>query len=381
MTVFRAYLKVLNKCKVPIIMYTAFLVFFGGFNLQNDNSSISFTASKPDIAVVNRDENGGLTGNLIKYLSNHANVKDSNEFANLDDALFYRDVNYILYVPENFSSDYLSGLNPKIEVKSTGDYQASLAEMLIQKYLKVADSYRTVFEEEDVLLENIDEILSKEVEIEMTSSLDTGALEKASFYYNFLNYCLLAGLIYVICLVMSSFKSVGVAKRTIVSSTNYKLLNRQLLLSNSLFAFVLWLIYVILSIILVGDIMFTSHGLLLILNSFVFSFCCLSIALLLGNLVTNKEAVNGIVNVIALGSSFLCGAFVPMSFLPKGVLTIAHALPSYWFISSNEMIKELETIDLPSLKPFITNIAVLACFSLAFIIITNVVSRHKRKLD
>lgn len=381
MTVFRAYLKVLNKCKVPIIMYTAFLVFFGGFNLQNDNSSISFTASKPDIAVVSNDENGGLTGNLIAYMSNHANVKDSSEFANLDDALFYRDVNYILYVPENFSSDYLSGLNPKIEVKSTGDYQASLAEMLIQKYLKVADSYRTVFEEEDVLLENIDEILSKEVEIEMTSSLDTGALEKASFYYNFLNYCLLAGLIYVICLVMSSFKSVGVAKRTIVSSTNYKLLNRQLLLSNSLFAFVLWLIYVILSIILVGDIMFTSHGLLLILNSFVFSFCCLSIALLLGNLVTNKEAVNGIVNVIALGSSFLCGAFVPMSFLPKGVLTIAHALPSYWFISSNEMIKELETIDLQSLKPFITNIVVVACFSLAFIIITNVVSRHKRKLD
>ena len=70
---------------------------------------------------------------------------------------------------------------------------------------------------------------------------------------------------------------------------NYKKHNFELLVSNSLFAIVLWIFYVILSFILVGDIMFTTHGLIYILNSFIFTICAVTIAFLIGNLVTNKN--------------------------------------------------------------------------------------------
>lgn len=381
MTVFKAYLKILNKYKFTIILYTALLIFFGGFNIENSDANLNFAAEKPDVLIVNKDEDVGLTANLIDYLETRTKVKNIKiDEESIDDALFYRDINYCIYIPKDFGLSFLNGENPKIEVKSTGDYQASLAEMLLNKYLTILNTYRTLFDEEDKILKKVDEVLDKEVEVELTTTLDTTSLEKACTFYNFTNYCILAGLIYIICLIMSSFKNPGVFKRTVISSTNYKTLNRHLLLSNGLFALFLWAIYVILSIILVGDIMFEVNGLLLMANSFVFTFCSLTIALLLGNIISNKEAVSGIVNVIALGSSFLCGSFVPMSFLPKSVLSIAHILPSYWFISSNEMIKSLEKFDINSLTPFLTNIVVLLSFSFVFILLTNLISRKKRKL-
>ncbi len=382
MTVFRTFLKVLNKCKTPIIMYTVFLIFFGGFNIQTSDNSTNFTASKPDILIINKDCEKGITKNLIHYIEKNSNIIDiENKEEKINDALFYRDVNYIIYIPDHFREDFLNHKNPKIEVKSTGDYQASLAEMMLERYMKIANTYNKNLSSEKKIIKNIDDTLSKQAKVEITSKLDTDHLEKATFYYNFTNYCLLAGCIYVICLILSSFKNEHIQKRTIISSMNYKEYNRKLLLSNSLFSIVLWLFYVLLSFILLGNIMFTLHGLIYIINSFVFTLCALTLAFLLGNLVSNKNAINGIVNVIALGSSFLCGAFVPMEYLPNSVLTIAHILPSYWFIKTNELLKTIESFNLETIKPIILNMAVIVIFTIIFVVITNIISSKKRKIN
>ena len=210
--------------------------------------------------------------------------------------------------------------------------------------------------------------------------LDTAQLSKAAFYYNFANYSILAGCVYVICLILSSFKEEKIAKRTVISSMNYKAHNRKLLLSNSLFAIVLWGIYVVLSFILIGNIMFTMHGLVYIINSFVFTICAVTIAFLIGNLVTNKNAINGIINVIALGSSFLCGAFVPMEWLPDSVLNIAHILPSYYYIKNNELLKGIEEISIETMNEIIINMGIVLLFAIGFTIITNIVSKKKRRI-
>lgn len=381
MTVFKTFLKILNKCKIPIIMYTAFLIFFGGFNMQTSENSTNFITEKPNILIINKDENTGITKDLITYLKNNSNVvKIKNNEQAINDALFYRDVNYIIYIPKNFRNNFLSGKDPEIKIKSSKDYQASYAEMLLSRYLKVAKIYRNTINDETNLVKKINNALASNVKIKMTSKADTNALSKANFYYNFLNYSLLAGCVYVICLILSSFKEENINKRITISSMNYKKHNRLLLLSNSLFAIVLWLIYVILSIILIGDIMFTKWGLIYILNSFIFTLCSLSIAFLIGTIVKNKNIVNGIVNVIALGSSFLCGAFVPIEYLPTEVLTIAHILPSYWYIQNNELLKTLETITFTSLKSIFINMIIILIFTLLFIIIANIFAKKNRKL-
>lgn len=381
MTVFKTFLKILNKNKFIIILYTMFLIFFGGFNMQTSENNTNFVASKPDIMIVNYDEEKGITKDLIKYMEENSNVVDlkNNEDA-INDALFYRDVNYVIYIPKNYNKDFMDGKNPEIEIKSTGDYQSSFAEMLLSRYIKVANIYQKSINSEEELISKINETLSKKSEVEITSKLDTNILSKATFYYNFANYSIMACLIYVICLILASFKDIKIQKRTIISSTNYKTLNRQLLLSNSLFSIILWMIYVVLSFILVGDIMFSIHGIFYLINSFVFTICATTIALFIGNIVSNKNAISGIVNVISLGSSFLCGAFVPMEWLPDGVIKIAHILPSYYYISSNEILKTLEIINFDTIKPILLDIIIILSFSIVFIILTNIVSKRKQKI-
>ena len=381
MTVFKTFLKILNRNKFIIILYTVFLIGFGGFNLQASDNSTNFVASKPNIMIVNYDEEKGITKDLIKYITDNSNIIElnNNEEA-INDGLFYRDVNYVIYIPENYGKDFMDGKNPEINIKSTGDYQSSFAEMLLSRYIKVANIYQKSMKNEDELISKINETLSKQSEVEITSKLDTDSLAKATFYYNFASYSILACLVYVICLILSSFKDIKIQKRTIISSTNYRKLNRQLLLSNSLFSIILWGVYVALSFVLIGDVMFSNQGIIYLINSFIFTMCATTIALFIGNLVSNKNAINGIVNVIALGSSFLCGAFVPMEWLPDGVLKIAHILPSYYYISSNESLKTLEVFNLETMQPIITNMIVILGFSILFIILTNIVSKRKQKI-
>jgi len=381
MTVFKTFLKILNKNKFIIILYTVFLIGFGGFNMQTSDNSTNFVASKPDIMIVNYDEEKGITKDLIKYITDNSNIIElnNNEEA-INDGLFYRDVNYVIYIPENYSKDFMDGKNPEINIKSTGDYQSSFAEMLLSRYIKVANIYQKSIKNEDELTSKINETLSKQSEVEITSKLDTDSLAKATFYYNFASYSILACLVYVICLILSSFKDIKIQKRTIISSTNYRKLNRQLLLSNSLFSIILWGVYVALSFVLIGNIMFSNQGIIYLVNSFVFTICATTLALFIGNLVSNKNTINGIVNVIALGSSFLCGAFVPMEWLPDGVLKIAHILPSYYYISSNESLKTLEIFNLETMQPIITNMIAILGFSIIFIILTNIVSKRKQKI-
>ena len=108
MIVFKTFLKVLNKCKMTIILYTVMLIVFGVLNMQTSDSSTNFVASKPDVLIINNDKDEGITKDLIKYITDNSNIielDDSDEAR--EDALFYRDVNYIIYIPKDFRDDFL----------------------------------------------------------------------------------------------------------------------------------------------------------------------------------------------------------------------------------------------------------------------------------
>ena len=378
MTIFKAFLKILNKNKFIVILYTIILIVFGGLNMQTQESNINFQAVKPNIMIINNDEEKEITKDLIEYLKENANLKEIKK-EQINDALFYREINYIINIPKNFNEDFKNKKNPEITIKSTGDYQASYAEMILERYMEVANTYNQ--NDEKDIINKIHETLEKQTTVEITSKLDTSNLERAAFYYDFESYSILACLIYVICLVLSVFSNEKIRKKNIISSTNYKKINRTLLLSNCLYSLVVWLFYLIMSIILIGDVMLTKHGIIFMINSLLFTICATTLAFLVGTILTKKEAINGIVNVIALGSSFLCGAFVPVEYLPDAVLKIAHALPTYWYIQNNEITKTLEKININTLKPVFINWIVIVLFIIVFIILTNIISKRKQKLD
>lgn len=381
MTVFKTTLKIAKKYKFTILLYAMILVVFTGFNLTTSDNSTNFIETKADVLIINNDDSL-LSLDLVNYFDKNANIIDvKNNKQAINDALFYRAVNYIIYIPENFGKQFIDGLDPKIEIKATGDYLASYANMQLERYMKVAKIYLNNVDSEQELIDKINSTIKTETDIEVTSKLDTSSLNKVNFYYNFLNYSILAACVYVICLILTSFKEEKVCKRTIISSSNYKTVNRQLLISTFVISSILWLFFVLLSFVLLGSIMVTSNGLLYILNSFVFNICSITIAFLIGNIIGNKNAINGIINVVAIGSSFLCGTFVPLEFLPNQVLTIAHILPSYWFIRNNEIIKSLEEINLESMSPILVNMGVIILFAILFVTITNIITKKKQRIN
>ena len=90
--------------------------------------------------------------------------------------------------------------------------------------------------------------------------------------------------------------------------------------------------------------------------------------------------MNGIINVIALGSSFLCGAFVPMEYMPDFVLRIAHLLPSYWFIHANNLIKGIKTFDSAVYRELLIHMGVVLAFALLFVVLAYLIGRKRRKI-
>lgn len=348
--------------------------------MQANNKAMTFTNTKPNILIVNNDKDGVLTKNLVDYLNKNTNIvkiKDSEEAR--DDALFYRDVSYIIYIPTSYSKNVLNGINSTLDIKSTNDYNASLAEMILKKYIEVENVYASIYRDEAKIINAINKNLETNSNVEITSKLNTTTMEKTARFYNFASYCIMAVTIYIVCLVLSSFHNEMINKRIVVSSMNYKKHNRLILGASFAYALIVWILYIVLGIILLGDVMFNIRGLIYVLNTLIFTFVALTLALLISTITNNKNAISGIVNVVALAQAFLCGAFIPTQWLPNSVLTIAHVLPAYWYINTNDILKELETISSTTLKPVIINSIILILFSLIFIILNNIISKKKRQ--
>lgn len=381
MTVFNTFWKVINKYKGTIILFTVMLIAFGGINTTTSNNSLDFTNDKPDILIINNDQNKGLTKNLISYLKENTNVKDIKDEEEIDDALFYRQVNYIIYIPSNYRNDILSGINPKINIKTTGDYDSSLAEIILKRYLKTQEVYSKTTSNEQELIEKINTNLKTKSEVSITSTVNTDKTSKISRYYNFASYSIMYTIIFIICMVLASFNEKTIKKRTIISSMNYKTHNKLILKASFLYSIIVWLLFMILGMILFPDTVISLRGLIYTINAFIFTFASLTLALLISSLSSNKNAITGIANVVCLGSAFLCGAFIPTTWLPETVIKISRIFPTYWYVNSNDLLSSLEKINLNTIEPIIINMLVVLLFSLIFIVLTNIISKKKQIVE
>ena len=380
MTVFKTFFRIVNKLKPTIILYTALLIIFGAVNMKTSDNNINFVNSKPDILIINQDVNKGLTKNLIDYMKKNSNiVKVGNNEEKINDSLFYREVSYVIYIPKDYRKNVLLGKNPKLDIKKTDEYDAHLSEMMLKRYIKLQNIYNKEAGSEDELITLINDNINDDVNIKITSKVDTSKTYNIAYYFNFASYSILAIIIYIVCLVLCSFKEESISKRINISSINYKSHNNKILLASIVFSSIVWLLFVIIGVTIVGDIMFSIRGLISIINSFIFTFCALTLSILISSITNNKNAISGIVNVIALGSAFLCGAFVPAEYLPSSVLNFAHILPSYYYINSNDLLKNIDVINISSMQPIIINMIIIIIFSILFIILNNIVTRKKRK--
>lgn len=375
MTVFKTFLKIVNKYKGTIILYTMMLLVFGVTNL-NTKDTTSFIETKPDVVIIDED-NSKLSNNLVNYMKKNTDLRSIKE-SDIDDALFFRDVVYIIYIPKNYQEKRLNQEDITLKIKSTNTYEGALSEEILKRYLESEKVYTKNYNNINTIIAKINNSLQSEVNVKTVSKIDTKEQSRISRYFNFASYSIMAVVIYIICLVLTSFKEKNVNKRIIISSTNYQEHNELLLYSSFVYVFLIWLLYSILGVIIFKSEILNLKGIIYLGNTLIFSFVALTIALFISSVINNKNAISGIVNVFALGQAFLCGAFIPTEYLPATVLKIAHILPSYYYINSNDILSKMEVVNLINLKPIIFNSIILLGISILFIILNNIVSRKKQ---
>jgi len=155
-------------------------------------------------------------------------------------------------------------------------------------------------------------------------------------------------------------------------------MNFQMILGNLSFAILTWLVLISASFIMYGSFMFTTTGLLLLLNSFVFTLAALSISYLIANLVKSRGAMSAVANVFALGTSFISGVFVPQEWLGDNVLTIASFTPTYWYIKANNEIAATVSFNANNLPSIFTSMVLVLAFGVAILGVTLVLIKQRR---
>ena len=89
------------------------------------------------------------------------------------------------------------------------------------------------------------------------------------------------------------------------------------------------------------------------------------------------NALNFVANIVALGSSFLCGIFVPLWLMGDFVKNIAQFLPAYWYTVNNNMISGF-TGEAIKIDTYWKNMGIQGLFVLAILAIFFVCSTKRK---
>ncbi len=384
MQVYRACFKVIKQSWPAISIYvgvfliiTLMLTYFG-----NETTSPGFSKAKINIAFINQDQDSGIAVGLGNYLNENANIiniPDNQE--SLQDALFFREVEYIVRIPSGFSQSFLSGQNDiKIEKTSVQESQSSVyLDFLINRYLNIVNLYteNTSSISDSELLSLVKSDLDQQASVQLKSY---GQMpdNKTAAYYTYLAYAMIAVIFLGTTSIMLVFNDADIKRRNLGSPMKSFNMNMQLFLGNLTFAAAVWLIMLVLSFAISGRAAFDLNSVLLYVNALCFTVVCLSLSFLTANLITSRDAQQAIANVLSLGLCFLGGVFVSQQLLGKTVNFIASFTPTYWYVKAVNDIEQLLVIKQANITPIINSMLIQLGFAAALLTVALAISKQKR---
>ncbi|MCP1101287.1 ABC-2 type transport system permease protein [Aequitasia blattaphilus] len=379
MTVFKGFL-LLAKRNIGIgIMYLGIFLSIaiaiervGGAKAQT-----SFEETSLKIGVVDEDHSE-LSQGLKEYLSTkHTVTSYPMDKSLLQDKLFYRDISYIIYIPENFEEKVIQNGDSLSVTKLPDSTSAIYGDQEIDAFL---NGIRTLKTSGFSTSEAVDEMLdSTKIETSITlvdSNGNGGTIAPHSFYYQYMPYIMLAICCFIFGTIYLEYRNLDLKRRLLCSSISSRKQNMELLLGTLAVGFLLFLIITGLALILYGRNMTNDSNIWhYIANSFLLLVMSLSLAFLVGNLIDRENLLNPITNILSLGMAFLCGVFVPMEFLGSGVLTVAKFLPVYWYEIANDILAHNTILSASQMATLIKCYGIQLLFAAAFFSVSIVVSR------
>lgn len=381
MQVFKCFFKIVRSKKLSMSIYSgiffALTILFSSFG---KNSDTGFQTTKINVGIVDHDKST-VSKALKTFLSNEQNVKDiKDEKKTMQNELFYRNVEYILILPKGFGESLLSeNKKAQIEnVKVPGSTSGYMIDQQVNKFTKMVRSYLASGFSEQQAVERAENTLRSSAKVDLMGSKKAGEQSNTAYYFQYLAYIFIVLITVAVSPVFMVFYKKDIRRRNQCSAATERSRNLQLALGTLTASVGCWLVFMLLAMAMYRNEIFQSNLLLFMLNSVMFIGVSAGISFLAGLLVTNDDALQGVINVVSLGSAFLGGVFVPLEFMSKQVLTVSRFLPTYWYIRSNKLIDQLDVLDMSHIWPAMQGILIQAGFALALFAAAMLVSKQKR---
>ncbi len=343
----------------------------------------AFSQSKIPMTIISEEDSPLIQG-LKEHLSHVAEFVDiDDETEAIQDALYFREVIYILRIPSGFTQNFMQGnfqtMEKTVIEDATNVYYIDLA---IEQYLNTARLYVGVEDiDESLLVNKVLEDLSEEIEVKVTTQISNQSTRNFTIqYFNYLAYGLFSILILGVAFTMFILHDTDIKNRNASSPIPIGRIVREHILANIVFAFVVYAFF-LLALFVLGVREFSVMMLLFMLNAFVFTLCALGISFVIGSLVKSKAAIHAVANVIALGLSFLSGVFVPQFLLSDSLLKVASFSPVFWYVRANETIGQMSNITADQLVIPLQSMGIQLVFAMTFLSIALVIGKRKWGLE
>ena len=171
----------------------------------------SYESEKIKIGVVDKD-NGPLAEGLVKWLegTHHVTMLEDNR-EKLQEELFYRNVEYIVVIPEDFYESCMVNGESISVTKVPGSYSAYYVDQQLESCLNTMRTYlKAGFSQKEAATAILDK---KRGEVTMLDTDENSGTSGWLYYFRYIPYLFLALLCYVMGYVLMAFKKDDIPKR------------------------------------------------------------------------------------------------------------------------------------------------------------------------
>lgn len=386
MPVFKAYFKVIRQ---NALMMSIYLIAFMGLLIMltlffDPGVPTGFNPAKVRMVLVQEDADHAFSTGLADWLREQTVLVElPDDPQSLQDALFYRDVAYILRIPAGFGAS-MTGRRYDVSLEKTvvpDSYEAVQMDLQMDKYLNLAALYLDTVPNMtvDQLTASVAADLRQQAAVRLEVTGDTNGPDVTPYFFNFLTYSILAILILGVTSIMLVFNQSDLRRRNLSAPISPMTINGQLMLGHLIFALAVWLSMCLLGLVMTPAFSNPAKYGILCLNALVFALTALSLSLLISQFVANKSVQQSIANLFTIGACFISGVFVPQAMLGKTVLTIASFTPTYWYVRAVEAISRLPSITMDSMKPIAPFLLIQLGFAIAMLAVSLAVVKQKRQ--
>lgn len=367
--IFKNYMKIFIKnIKAVLVSFIIFMVMLIVFT-SSKNNDVEFKPMKLNL-MINDEDKSEESKALINYLKEKHNVKEEKITESEARKQIVEDkIIAYMVINKDFKQNLLNNKKAISILAPTKTSYITFLKIDLKSYL----NYTLSAINSNVDQQEVINTLKKEIDVKI---IDTKLYnqEQGQEVFNttflILSYIVFVSIISIIINIDAEFKKESLLKRMALSPYSQKSQTLQQFLAQVIISILISSFYLAVSISRVNKSIAKIDLIYMSLAVFIFSFTAISLGQLLVSISKDVKVVNGVNSAFTLIMAFSSGVFLPMKFLPQGLINVSKFMPQYYFV------KFLEEINF---EKFLLFVASQVIFIVFYTLLGIFIKRYKLK--